>query len=50
MIPPNPALIGLAALFNFVLGLAASLNPARRAATVEPVRALRGEGRRRSGY
>jgi predicted permease len=41
--PLNPAIIVLAAVTMFVLALAASLVPARRAASVQPVQALRGE-------
>ncbi len=41
--PLDPAVMVLAAAAIFVLALAASLVPARRAAAVEPVRALRGE-------
>jgi putative ABC transport system permease protein len=41
--PLDPAVIVLAAVSIFVLALAASLLPARRAAAVEPARALRGE-------
>jgi predicted permease len=41
--PLDPAVIVLAALSIFLLALAASLIPARRAAGVEPVRTLRGE-------
>jgi putative ABC transport system permease protein len=41
--PLDPAVMGLAAVSIFVLALAASLVPARHAAAVEPVQALRGE-------
>jgi putative ABC transport system permease protein len=41
--PLDPAVIALAAVAIFVLALAASLVPARRAATIEPMRALRME-------
>jgi putative ABC transport system permease protein len=41
--PLDPAVLVLAALSVFVLALAASFIPARRAASVAPVRALRGE-------
>jgi predicted permease len=41
--PLDPSVLILAALSIFVLAMATSLIPARRAAAVEPVRALRGE-------
>jgi ABC-type antimicrobial peptide transport system permease subunit len=41
--PLDPAVIVLAALLIFALALAASLVPARRAAAVEPMQALRTE-------
>lgn len=41
--PLDPVVIALAAACIFMLALAASFVPARRAAAVEPVRALRGE-------
>ena len=41
--PLDPTVIALAALSIFALALAASLVPARRAASIEPVEALRGE-------
>jgi predicted permease len=41
--PLDPSVIALAAASIFVLAIAASFVPARRAASVEPVRALRGE-------
>ncbi|HVU47390.1 MAG TPA: ABC transporter permease [Terracidiphilus sp.] len=41
--PLDPSVIVLAALSIFALAMAASLAPARRAASVEPVEALRGE-------
>jgi ABC-type antimicrobial peptide transport system permease subunit len=41
--PLDPAVIGLAAIFIFLLALAASAIPARRAASIEPMQALRAE-------
>jgi predicted permease len=41
--PLDPTVIALAATVIFMLALAASLIPARRAAAIEPVQALRGE-------
>jgi ABC-type antimicrobial peptide transport system permease subunit len=41
--PLDPFVLVLAALSIFVLALAASLIPARRAASIEPVQALRAE-------
>jgi ABC-type antimicrobial peptide transport system permease subunit len=41
--PLDPAVIVLAAVSIFLLALAASLVPARRAATIEPMQALRAE-------
>jgi ABC-type lipoprotein release transport system permease subunit len=41
--PLDPAVIVLAALSIFALALAASLIPARRAAAIEPMQALRTE-------
>jgi ABC-type antimicrobial peptide transport system permease subunit len=41
--PLDPAVIVLAAVSIFALALAASLVPARRAASIAPVQALRGE-------
>jgi ABC-type antimicrobial peptide transport system permease subunit len=41
--PLDPAVLVLAALSIFVLALAASVIPARRAASIDPMRALRGE-------
>jgi predicted permease len=41
--PLDPAVIALAAVSIFVLALAASVIPARRAASIEPMRALRSE-------
>jgi predicted permease len=41
--PLDPAVIVLAALSIFVLAIAASIVPARRAASIEPMRALRTE-------
>jgi predicted permease len=41
--PLDPSVIVLAALSIFALALAASLVPARRAASIEPIEALRGE-------
>jgi predicted permease len=41
--PLDPFVLGLAALSIFVLALAGSLIPARRAAAIEPIQALRAE-------
>jgi ABC-type lipoprotein release transport system permease subunit len=41
--PLDPAVIALAAVSIFVLALAASVIPARRAASIEPMQALRSE-------
>jgi putative ABC transport system permease protein len=41
--PLDPAVIVLAAVSIFLLALAASVIPARRAATIEPMQALRAE-------
>jgi predicted permease len=41
--PLDPAVIGLAAISIFLLALAASVIPARRAASIEPMHALRSE-------
>jgi ABC-type lipoprotein release transport system permease subunit len=41
--PLDPAVIVLAAVSIFLLALAASLVPARRAASIEPMQALRAE-------
>jgi len=41
--PLDPAVIALAAVSIFLLALAASVIPARRAASIEPMRALRSE-------
>ena len=41
--PLDPTVIGLAAIFIFLLALAASAIPARRAASIEPMQALRAE-------
>ncbi len=41
--PLDPAVLALAAISIFLLALAASLIPARRAASIEPVQALRAE-------
>jgi ABC-type lipoprotein release transport system permease subunit len=41
--PLDPAVIVLAAVSIFLLALAASLVPARRAASIEPMQALRTE-------
>jgi ABC-type lipoprotein release transport system permease subunit len=41
--PLDPFVLVLAALSIFVLALAASLIPARRAASIEPMQALRAE-------
>jgi predicted permease len=41
--PLDPAVIVLAAIAIFLLALAASIIPARRAASIEPMQALRGE-------
>ncbi len=41
--PLDPAVLALAAISIFVLALAASLIPARRAASIEPMQALRAE-------
>jgi ABC-type antimicrobial peptide transport system permease subunit len=41
--PLDPAVVVLAALSIFVLAIAASIVPARRAASIEPMRALRTE-------
>jgi ABC-type lipoprotein release transport system permease subunit len=41
--PLEPAVIALAAVSIFLLALAASVIPARRAASIEPMRALRSE-------
>ena len=41
--PLDPAVIGLAAVSIFLLALAASVIPARRAASIEPMQALRSE-------
>jgi ABC-type lipoprotein release transport system permease subunit len=41
--PLDPTVIVLAAISIFLLALAASVIPARRAATIEPMQALRSE-------
>ena len=41
--PLDPAVLVLAAISIFLLALAASLVPARRAASIEPMQALRAE-------
>jgi predicted permease len=41
--PLDPAVLGLAAISIFLLAIAASVVPARRAAYIEPIQALRGE-------
>jgi ABC-type antimicrobial peptide transport system permease subunit len=41
--PLDPAVLVLAAISIFLLALAASVIPARRAASIDPMRALRGE-------
>jgi ABC-type antimicrobial peptide transport system permease subunit len=41
--PFDPAVIVLAAVSIFLLAVAASVIPARRAAAIEPMEALRGE-------
>jgi putative ABC transport system permease protein len=41
--PLDPAVMALAAVSIFLLALAASLVPARRAASIEPMQALRNE-------
>jgi ABC-type antimicrobial peptide transport system permease subunit len=41
--PLDPMVIGLAAISIFLLALAASAIPARRAASIEPMQALRAE-------
>jgi ABC-type lipoprotein release transport system permease subunit len=41
--PLDPAVIALAAVTIFALALAASVIPARRAASIEPMQALRSE-------
>jgi ABC-type lipoprotein release transport system permease subunit len=41
--PLDPAVLALAAAFIFLLALAASIIPARRASSIEPMQALRAE-------
>jgi ABC-type lipoprotein release transport system permease subunit len=41
--PLDPMVIGLAAISIFLLALAASAIPARRAASIEPMQVLRAE-------
>jgi ABC-type lipoprotein release transport system permease subunit len=41
--PLDPAVLALAAVSIFLLALAASVIPARRAASIEPMQALRAE-------
>ena len=41
--PIDPAVLALSAIFILLLAIAASIIPARRAASVEPMEALRSE-------